>query len=717
MGTLTAHAASVWARMGDSTADAAEKLRQFLVDAKGSVLRAWVEVIDANNNQTTSEYEFVAGMRELGYDSENIFQLFESIKSFDDGVKELTLDMIDADLSKEWYTFRRFAAATFSDVDDLLQSCSERAEIKSKLGDESSSEFPASPRMRGEIVKQITREEFCTGIAECGWSGTREQLDKIFEALCDCEDQCLTENGLKWFAIEFERLKRRQDAKKRMSILLGKNKPEVAVVSGRERQRNFAEFKAFLKKKFGNFVRAWRNLAEHDQMIISRVQFQKIVAGLGFKGSTDLWKELNSDNDDFATLDELDLANAEALAHFKGWIDQTFGGAQATFDMLDINDNKKVDKKEFVEAMKRLHFPRNSNRVFQFLDKQGDGKIEVSDLIFLDKWKPQEYLQASANDQARNEIKELIRQYGGSYLKGWRLLCDSNGDNSCSWTEFCKACKKLGYTGDSAGAWKAFDDDLTGYITLAEMDWKSAQVLVKFREWADQEFGSVANMYRIFDSNNSDSLSWKEFRNACHLYGYWGNARELFTALDVDGQGLVTLGEIKFLDDWVLHSMTQEELRNQENERRSVASQKTDRRTMTSTMRSDISLGSKAPSMRPSTSTGEQHFDPALELSRHAAVVRRKRALMQRAGMPALGVVQEKGRPRSPRSLLNGYSKRVQHRLWLSPAGWGVIERGESEWSSSPRSSPRLPKLPRSPLSDMHARSPRPTSAIHVRKW
>eukprot|EP00930_Biecheleria_cincta_P045179 TRINITY_DN31148_c0_g1_i1.p1 TRINITY_DN31148_c0_g1~~TRINITY_DN31148_c0_g1_i1.p1 ORF type:complete len:705 (+),score=124.97 TRINITY_DN31148_c0_g1_i1:42-2156(+) len=704
--------------MGGTSEAAVEKLRQFLVDAKGSVLRAWVEVIDANNNQTTSEFEFSYGMERLGYDSGNLFLLFESIKCFDDGVRDLTLDMIDADLSKEWYTFRRFAVGAFSSVDDMLQSCFGRAERKSTLADEGSSEFPASPTLRKEI-HQLTREEFCRGIAKSGWSGTGEQLEKIFDALCDLEDHCLRASGLRWFGIEFERFRRRQDAKERITTLQGKPQPEVAVISGRERQRSFADFKAFLKKKFGNFVRAWRNLAEHDQMMISRAQFQKIVAGLGFKGATDLWKELNKDNSDFATLDELDLHNAEALAHFKGWVDQTFGGAQAAFKMLDLNGNQRVDRQEFVEAMRRLRFPRNSKHVFQLLDKQGDRKLEQSDLVFLDKWKPQEYLLASANVQAMAEIKELVLHHGGSYLKGWRLLFDGNNDNHCSWTEFCKAMKTLGYTGDSAGAWKAFDEDLTGYITLKELDEKAAKVLVEFRDWASEEFGSVANMYRIFDSNNSHSLSWKEFRKACHLYGYWGNARELFTALDIDGEGLVSLSEIKFLDDWVVHAMTQEELIQKEKEiqRRSVTSKKTDKRSPNSTRRHEDSIASKASPTRPTTSPGEQHFNLVLETSRHAAVVRRKRALVQRAEMPALGVVQERERLRSPRSPLNGYNQRVQHRLWLSPAGWGLIDYGESEWSSSARPSPRLPKSPRRPLSEMHARSPRSLDGLRAKPW
>ena len=39
-----------------------------------------------------------------------------------------------------------------------------------------------------------------------------------------------------------------------------------------------------------------------------------------------------------------------------------------------------------------------------------------------------------------------------------------------TWSEFQAACHKLRYAGDVAGAWRAFDADLSGYLTLNEVD-------------------------------------------------------------------------------------------------------------------------------------------------------------------------------------------------------------------------------------------------------
>lgn len=40
------------------------------------------------------------------------------------------------------------------------------------------------------------------------------------------------------------------------------------------------------------------------------------------------------------------------------------------------------------------------------------------------------------------------------------------GSNRVNWSEFQSACQKLRYHGDIAGAWRAFDTDLSGYLTL-----------------------------------------------------------------------------------------------------------------------------------------------------------------------------------------------------------------------------------------------------------
>lgn len=127
---------------------------------------------------------------------------------------------------------------------------------------------------------------------------------------------------------------------------------------------------------------------------------------------------------------------------------------------------------------------------------------------------------------------------------------DKDSSNRVNWDEFQEACKKVRYTGDLPGAWRALDQDLSGFITLREIDLHSSDILLRFRKWATDECGSVKSAFQVFDADKSSELSHKEFRNACRIYGFEGDPRKLFKALDSDGRGTLSLDEISFLDEW-----------------------------------------------------------------------------------------------------------------------------------------------------------------------
>merc|ERR1719382_1353824 len=50
-----------------------------------------------------------------------------------------------------------------------------------------------------------------------------------------------------------------------------------------------------------------------------------------------------------------------------------------------------------------------------------------------------------------------------------------------------------------AGAWLALDQDLSGFISLMEIDPVAHVTLVKFKNWADKEFGGVRSAFTCMD--------------------------------------------------------------------------------------------------------------------------------------------------------------------------------------------------------------------------
>jgi len=138
----------------------------------------------------------------------------------------------------------------------------------------------------------------------------------------------------------------------------------------------------------------------------------------------------------------------------------------------------------------------------------------------------------------------------GTYLKAWRQQLDKDGSNRCNFSEFQMACERLRFAGDAIGVWRALDTDLSGYITLGEIDEACNECLLGFKLWADQEFGSAKRCFEVFDQDESKLLSMTEFCRSMRIYGYPYRPVKLFRSLDADMEGTLSIHEIGFLDDW-----------------------------------------------------------------------------------------------------------------------------------------------------------------------
>ena len=68
---------------------------------------------------------------------------------------------------------------------------------------------------------------------------------------------------------------------------------------------------------------------------------------------------------------------------------------------------------------------------------------------------------------------------------------DKSNSNQVNWDEYQAGCAKTGFTGNVAGAWRSMDADLKGTITLEQIDPATHNVLLGFKRWCIQEFGSV----------------------------------------------------------------------------------------------------------------------------------------------------------------------------------------------------------------------------------
>lgn len=495
------------------------KLKGMFEEKEGNPLKAWLRHFDMNGDMKITFSEFCIGMQSLNY-HEDVVALFRGIDT--DGSGYLSLEEIDQGSATIWIAFRRWCVLNFQSGRDMLLQITNGGQT-------------------------LDKGSFVTGIRRLGWDGKGWPDEFLFDSM-DVENLgFIGLNQLKWFDNDKRKQVRKEKAKAK--ALKENNK------KAKERLQSFLilqNFKEFLKQKFSSYLRAWRLVLDLDgSMSVQKHELFKAVSELGWQGDVrQLWRALDKDDSGVTTLEEFDLATATQLAVLKDWIETKFGNASNAFKVFDRFNTKKLKFPEFVGYCRGHGFKKLSKSLLQGIDFETKKYISEMDMIFMDQWRAPLYLIRDPNAEAAAAFKNTMLDEYENFLKAWRFGLDTDNSNRVNWREFEAAAKKLKFSGDVAGAWKCLDDDMSGYITLAEIDRECNAVLVSFKRWCDDEFGGVRSAFSIFDADGSNEINFREFRQVCKEYGYQGDCKDLFDSLDTDHQKLLSLNEVVFLDDW-----------------------------------------------------------------------------------------------------------------------------------------------------------------------
>eukprot|EP00747_Dinoflagellata_sp_TGD_P095898 gnl/TRDRNA2_/TRDRNA2_166648_c0_seq1.p1 gnl/TRDRNA2_/TRDRNA2_166648_c0~~gnl/TRDRNA2_/TRDRNA2_166648_c0_seq1.p1 ORF type:complete len:801 (-),score=144.13 gnl/TRDRNA2_/TRDRNA2_166648_c0_seq1:54-2456(-) len=496
-----------------------ETIKVFLEEREGSSLRAWMKHFDMNNDAKISLSEFTRGLRKMNFtgDATVIFNILDRDRS-----GEISLDEIHVAQAKLWRRFCHWCVQTFQGPREMLLSLCGSTE-------------------GGVLCKTM----FIDAIIKRGWNEGWEEI--IFESLDIDGAGSLSMQSLKWLEVEKRRQRRKQLAKIRSAHENAKRAQERKAAN-----ELLADFKAFLRKRYGHYVRAWRRaLSMEDSMVLTKHDLFKAVVEIGWVGDVRLlWKAFDKDDSGYVTIEELDAKSAEALAHFRIFIGKHFGSASASFRALDKYNAKSLRYQEFTAACRAHGFNKANKSLFFSIDWAGNKRIVEEDLLFLDRWSPPMFLVANPSPEAAEEVKLLLLKTHKNFLKAWRHCLDTDSSNRVNWEEFESACKRIHYYGDTAGAWRHLDSDLSGFISLHELDPAASDTLLGFKNWADAEFGSVRSAFNVFDTDGSNEVSYREFRRACRSYGFERDVHALFHALDHEKNGNLSMDEVAFLDDW-----------------------------------------------------------------------------------------------------------------------------------------------------------------------
>lgn len=489
-------------------------------------LQSWLRHFDKTQDNEILMHEFHEGLKSLNYKGitppDILFQRIDL-----DSSQVITFDEIDEEASKIWMQFRLWCVGHFHDPEDLVSALSNGG-------------------------SQVFDEQFLHNLPSLGWTRGHEPM--IFSCLNMREEPCITAKSFRFWLADKKKHERKVQARLKASIeqmhrTCKRQKCEQAV----------QDFKTFLKRKYSNLLRAWRRALDLDRsMTIQKSELFKAVRELNWEGDVRmLWKGLDKDGSGIVSLQELDLRVAELLAKFKEFVTQEYGSCEVAFNAFDITNKRKMNEHEFISACRRNGFQKANRALFQGLDWQRHKYIVEDDITFLDSWRYPVHLTCSPNAKAAADFKEHLLEHYKHYVKAWRFCLDRDDSNCVAWEEFQAAAKKVDFTGDLPGAWRFLDDDLSGSISLREIDPDSFDLLLEFKIWADAEFGGIRSAFQVMDgadnvSTKAGEMSMREFRKELSRYGFQGNMAALFQALDTDQQGLLTLDEVAFLDAWDL---------------------------------------------------------------------------------------------------------------------------------------------------------------------
>eukprot|EP00392_Amoebophrya_sp_AT5.2_P004105 g4110.t1 len=275
--------------------------------------------------------------------------------------------------------------------------------------------------------------------------------------------------------------------------------------------------RAFLKKKYGNMVRAWYVMDKDGNGALSQSEFSELLRKIGYPGALfTLWKKLDLDHNGRITFDAFEPWGARQIKEFRERAELLFGDLEDFFESLDEDHNGRISEKEFVQGLsQKLGYPEQQARqIYAYLDvsKQGiilsdvdpgvkkeldmgQGQVTLEMRVEMKKQEQLDLIERVQRRQAKNILysnaasqpdgelgafRSFLKLKFGSVIVAWRHF-DRDNSGRISFREFTRGCREVGYFLNLRQLWVAFDAENTGFITIDALDSKGdGRVLAEF---------------------------------------------------------------------------------------------------------------------------------------------------------------------------------------------------------------------------------------------
>lgn len=139
----------------------------------------------------------------------------------------------------------------------------------------------------------------------------------------------------------------------------------------------------------------------------------------------------------------------------------------------------------------------------------------------------------------------------GNLTRCWHQL-DTSKDMKLTYFEFALALKKLGWSGDAKKVFNTLDRDRSGNLSFYHFDPSGARELAKLCSWAEQKFGNLQSCFKALDRDGNGKLTMEEVREGLRQHGFEspGSFASFFMMMDLDQNKKVTASELAFIDYW-----------------------------------------------------------------------------------------------------------------------------------------------------------------------
>jgi len=234
-----------------------------------------------------------------------------------------------------------------------------------------------------------------------------------------------------------------------------------------------------------------------------------------------------------------------------------------------IDDQDSCNLEQFKAGVNRKGWEGGFEELlFEALDGQRSGRLGPQDLRWLDTEKKRLERKTKAKNKALlvecrhrshdhitamsalRKFRQFLKRHYGEYIRAWRNVLSPSGAMMLSKLQFFMACAEIGFRSEAKLLWQAFGKEEYDFLTLEELDPKSAIILAQFQRFITEQFGGAATAFRALDKLNRRMLPLQEFISALKTFGFQSNAKLLFHGLDHNGRRHLVAEDLLFLDRW-----------------------------------------------------------------------------------------------------------------------------------------------------------------------